>query len=388
MQLNVLVAPDKFKGTLSAEEVSDFLRQGIESAGVDAVVRSIPIADGGDGTLAVAASVGFEIVSVPSAGPLGEAREAPIAIRGREAVIELAAICGLQLLPPGSFEPERCTTLGVGLAVRAALDRDCRRITLGLGGSSSTDGGAGLLNGLGAVFYDEHHRLLAPNPSELRQLHTADLSALDARLREADMVMAVDVDSPLLGPSGSAEVFAPQKGADSESVLRLERGLRHWASVLTRIIPDLDASAPGSGAAGGVGFVGPALNASLRSGAEILLDLTGFGEALQWANLVITGEGRLDEQTLMGKGPSIIARRAAAVGVPTVAVVGSRTPSLTDAVLRQNGFDGIYALIDENAQVENDVNSSRNALRAIGARIARSYAVRARGQAQARTGSS
>jgi glycerate 2-kinase len=369
----VVLAPDKFKGSLTAAEVADALAAGLRTVRGDVAVSAVPVADGGDGTLAVAFARGYRPVDVAAADALGVPASAVIAIRGDHAIVELAAICGLQRSAESRRRPEHCTTLGLGQAVRAALDEGSTRITIGLGGSASTDGGAGLLCGLGARLLDAGGQTVAPIPAELPAVTSVDLSGLDPRLPGVDIEVAVDVHAPLLGPRGAAVVFGPQKGATSQTVQRLERAMRHWADLLNRATPHADPGLPRSGAAGGTAFATLVIGARLVDGAETLLDVVGFDDIAAGATLVITGEGRLDSQTLMGKAPAVVARRAAQLGVPCVAVVGSRASDVTDRELADHGFKEIHQLIHVAAASAHDVDVSRSALSTVGARIAHRY---------------
>lgn len=366
----VVLAPDKFKGSLSAAQVAAALSEGMHRAGLDVCTSFVPVADGGDGSLAVALASGYRTVAVDAAGPLGEPVAVPIAVRGEAAVIELASICGLQQLPGGHREPELSSTLGLGLAMRAALDAGYARLTVGLGGSSSTDGGAGMLCGLGARILDADGRPLPPRPTDMVRAAAVDLSGLHSRVRSADIAFAVDVQAPLLGDGGAAAVFGRQKGADDAAVERLEHTMRRWAEILGAVAPQADADLPGVGAAGGVAFAGVALGATLSGGADTFLDLVGFGEALEGADLVVTGEGRLDEQTLMGKAPAVIADRCAAAGISCAAVVGSRASTVADDVLHARGFTSVYELIEEESDVATSPAASRTALKSVGTRLA------------------
>jgi glycerate kinase len=366
----VVLAPDKFKGSLTAAEVVEALSNGLRAAVPDVSVTRVPIADGGDGSLEVALARGYAALSVMAAGPLGDERQVTVARSGSHAIVELAEVCGLQQLPGGMPKPEQCTTLGLGYAVRAALDAGCTEITLAVGGSASTDGGAGLLVGLGARLLDDGGRTVQPVPADLPSVATVDLSGLDPRLQSADIRIAVDVRAPLLGPDGAARVFAPQKGADAESVQRLEAAMRHWAEVLQKACRHVDARRPGMGAAGGTAFAVPALGGRLVDGAETFLDLAGYDEELAGADLVITGEGRLDRQTLMGKAPAVIARKSAAAGIPCVAVVGSLTADVPNPLLHKHGFSAVHQLVDIHPAVATDPEMTRSALTALGERIA------------------
>ncbi len=338
--MRVLIAADKFKGSLTAVEVAERLEAGLRKAAPGLVVESVPVADGGDGTVDAAVAAGFDRRLVRVTGPLGEPVTAAYALRDGTAVVEMAEASGLRHLAPGVFAPLTATTFGTGEMLRAALDAGARTIVLGVGGSATNDGGAGMLVALGARLLDGRGEPVRPGGAALAGLASADLSGLDPRLASTEIVLASDVDNPLLGPKGAAAVYGPQKGATREDVTTLDAALAHYARVLGA---GAAAEAPGAGAAGGVGFgalVG--LRASFRPGVQVLLDMLGFAEALARADLVITGEGSLDEQTLHGKAPAGVAAAARARDVDVVAVCGRLT--LPAAALAAAGIRRAYAL--------------------------------------------
>jgi glycerate kinase len=336
--VKVLVAPDKFKGSLTAAEVASAVAAGLADVHPAAEVRCLPVADGGDGTVAAAVAAGFRRVRVPARGPAGAPLTASYAVRGDTAVVELAEASGLHRLP-GPPEPLTATSAGTGDVLAAAVAAGCRRIVLGVGGSAGTDGGAGMLTALGARLLDGAGRELPRGGAALSRLASLDLSGLD--VSGVDIELASDVDNPLYGPRGAAFVYGPQKGASPGDVETLDAALRHWASIAG---PEF-ASRPGAGAAGGVGFAAMAvLGARMRPGIELLLDLLGFDAASGAASLVVTGEGSLDAQTLSGKAPAGVARAAAARGIPCVAVSGRCLLSAPD--LAAAGISAAYALTD------------------------------------------
>ncbi|WP_052397299.1 glycerate kinase [Streptomyces sp. NRRL F-5123] len=339
-QGRVLIAADKFKGSLTAVQVAEHVAAGLRAVVPGLDVTALPVADGGDGTVDAAVAAGFTRRTVRVTGPLGEPVEASYALREGTAVVEMAEASGLRHLPPGVFAPRTATTYGTGELLRAALDAGARSIVLGVGGSATTDGGAGMLAALGARLLDAHGAPVAPGGAALAGLATADLGGLDPRLAATEVVLAGDVDNPLLGPTGAAAVYGPQKGADADDVRALDAALAHYAEVLDAA--DL-AAAPGAGAAGGIGFGALlALGAAFRPGIDILLDVLGFVDALEGATLVITGEGSLDEQTLHGKAPVGVARAAAARGVPVAAVCGRL--AVPPAALAAAGITAAYPL--------------------------------------------
>lgn len=281
----VLVAADKFKGSLTAVQVAERVTAGLRRIAPDVEVETLPVADGGDGTVAAAVAAGFDRHEVRVTGPLGEQLDAAFALRDGVAVVEMAEASGLQHLPAGVFAPLTATTYGSGELLRAALDAGARSIVFGVGGSATTDGGAGMLAALGARFLDAAGRPVGPGGGGLSELATADLSGLDPRLAGAEIVLASDVDNPLTGPKGAPAVYGPQKGASPEQVEALDSALAHFAAVLEKSIGPKAAEAalaPGAGAAGGIGYgalVG--LGAGFRAGIDVMLDVLGF--APRWA---------------------------------------------------------------------------------------------------------
>ncbi|MFD0967855.1 glycerate kinase [Plantactinospora endophytica] len=354
----MLLAPDKFKGSLTAVEVVRHLTAGLRRAAPDIEVRGFPVADGGDGTLDAAVSAGFRRVPVTVAGPTGAPVKTAFGYADGVAVVELADACGLRRLPSGVPAPLRASSHGAGEVIRAALEHGCPEVVLGLGGSASTDGGAGLVAALGVRLLDERGAELPPGGAALRRLRRVDLAGLHPAVRRTRFVVAGDVDSPLLGPTGAAAVYGPQKGATDDDVLLLEAGLTRWADLAETAVRDADLLGPdgsgpgrpvsvwpGAGAAGGVGFAALAfLGARFRPGIELLLDLLGFPQAVAGADLVVTGEGSLDAQSLRGKAPVGVAGAAARAGVPTVAVAGQ--VGVGPDELRHAGIRAAYPLTD------------------------------------------
>ncbi|MFE0027459.1 glycerate kinase [Amycolatopsis sp. NPDC059021] len=365
---HVLVAPDKFKGSLTATEVADAVAAGIGSVVPGVPVRTLPVADGGDGTVAAAVAAGFRRVDVPARGPTGQRITASFALSGDTAVVELAEASGLHRLPGDVPAPLTASSAGTGDLIAAAIRSGARRIVLGVGGSACTDGGAGLLTALGARLLDSSGAELSPGGAALRELHRLELSDLDPALSEVDIELASDVDNPLLGPHGAAAVYGPQKGAGPAAIRVLEDGLRRWAEVAG----PADAARPGAGAAGGVGFAALAvLHARRRPGIELLTELLGFDDALRDARLVVTGEGSLDEQTLRGKAPAGVAAKARKAAVPVVAVAGRCL--LTPAALRDSGFEAAYALTDAEPDPARCIAAAGPLLTRVSARLAEDW---------------
>ena len=344
--MRIVVAPDKFKGSLSAPEVARHLAAGLTSMGGGIDVVCVPVADGGEGTLDASLGAGYQELTVAVTGPTGQPLDASFGVRGRRAVIEMALASGLAVLPAGVPKARAATSRGTGELIRAALGNGCRDIVLGIGGSASTDGGAGLLAALGVRFLDADERTLPDGGVHLNRLARVDLSGLDPRVAQARFVLASDVGNPLLGERGAAAVFGPQKGASAQDVAELESALTRLAEILGHEAQAPDAaSAPGSGAAGGVGYAALAvLGAERRPGIDVVLDLTELRAKLRGASLVVTGEGSLDGQSLEGKAPLGVASAAREAGIPVWAVCGRSL--LTERELGQAGLDRVFALAD------------------------------------------
>ncbi|MGE7433533.1 glycerate kinase [Kitasatospora sp. NPDC001175] len=344
-QGHVVVAPDKFKGTLEGAEAAARIAAGIRRAAPALEVRELPVADGGEGTLAAALAAGFTGVPVKVAGPTGLPVDAAIAVRDDTAVIELAQAAGLARLPGGRTAPLTASSYGVGQLIGRAVALGVGRIVIGLGGSACTDGGAGMVQALGASLRDADGAELAPGGAALRRLAAVDLGPLVGSLTDVEVTVACDVDNPLLGPRGATAVYGPQKGAEGEDLVVLEEGLTRWAELVGAATGRDLRDAPGAGAAGGVGFAALALlGATMRPGIELLLELLGFDGAVRGARLVVTGEGCLDAQTLHGKAPAGVAAAAARAGVRVAAVAGRL--ELSKDEWRRAGFVSVIALTD------------------------------------------
>ena len=370
----VLIACDKFKGSATSQQIADALGRGLRRvAGIE--VSAIAVADGGDGTLDACDCLGYERITRTVAGPDGAPVSAQLSLdRSRHrAVIEVAAAAGLALVSrDGRIRPdaeaERATTAGVGELVLSALDEGARDVILGLGGSATTDAGAGMLMALGLDLVDASGERV----TDLRRLgdvRLIDLTTMDPRLAETRFIAATDVTNPLTGPQGAAAVYGPQKGLRHDRIDDVDRALGSFATVTEDTLGCYGASqAPGAGAAGGLGFAaGTYLGAEIVSGADLLLDLAGFDELAASADVVITGEGRLDDQTLSGKAPAVVARRARDLGKAVVAVCG--TCEATDDSPLRDTYTSIHALTDVNSDVAACIRDPLPLVTEIGARI-------------------
>ncbi|MER5860197.1 glycerate kinase [Streptomyces sp. NPDC059688] len=370
----VLIAADKFKGSLTAVQVAERVTAGLRRIVPDLEVEALPVADGGDGTVDAAVAAGFERREVRVAGPLGEEVTAAFALRGGTAVVEMAEASGLQRLPAGVFAPLTASTYGSGELLRAALDAGARTIVFGVGGSATTDGGAGMLAALGARFLDGNGEPVSPGGGGLAALARADLSGLDPRLASVELVLASDVDNPLTGPKGAPAVYGPQKGATPDDVETLDAALAHFAKVLEGEAGPRAAeyaASPGAGAAGGIGYGALLMGARFRAGIEVMLDVLGFAPALERASLVVTGEGSLDEQTLHGKAPAGVAAAARAAGKEVVAVCGRL--ALPEEALLRAGIGQAYPLTSVEPDVARCIAEAGPILEQVAARIAEDH---------------
>jgi glycerate 2-kinase len=341
--VRIVVAPDSFKGTLTAAEAADAVARGLLRGHPDAEVLTRPMADGGEGTVAAALRAGARPVTTTVSGPDGRPVRATSAVDGTTAVVELAAAAGLGLLERPA--PMTATTRGVGELLLAALDAGARRVVLGLGGSATTDAGAGLLQALGVRLLDAAGRDVPPGGAGLAVLDRIDVGTRDPRLREVTVSVATDVDNPLTGPDGAAAVYGPQKGATPEQVAELDAALVRFAAVVRRDLGiDLEGR-PAMGAAGGTAAgVAAVLTCTVGSGAELVADLVGLDAALAGADLAVTGEGSLDAQSLRGKAPAVVAARARAAGVPCVGLAGR--VALGPGELAAAGLTAAHALTE------------------------------------------
>ena len=344
----IVIAPDSFKECLAAEEVAAAMARGVRAAAPGAEVVCVPMADGGEGTVrALVAATGGALHHATVSGPLGEAVDAEFGVLGdgTTAVIEMAAASGLPLVPLGRRDPTRTTTRGTGELIRAALELGATRLILGIGGSATTDGGAGMAQALGARLLDEDGQPIDGTGAGLARLASIDVSAMDTRLRHVACDVACDVDNPLCGPRGAARVYGPQKGASPEQVAQLDASLARFADVVECDLGLDVRDAPGAGAAGGLGAGLMAfLGGRLRPGVELVIDAVRLEEKLAGADLVLVGEGRLDEQTAYGKVPVGVARLAARLGVPAVALCGSLGPGYR--AVHGEGIVACFSILD------------------------------------------
>lgn len=324
--MRVVIAPDSFKECLSAADVAAAIASGVRQALPQADIACVPMADGGEGSLdAVLDATQGERRQIDALNANGMPCQANWAWLGDgKAFIEMAAAAGLEQIPPAERKPLQASSYGVGQLIQAAVQAGARHIVLGLGGSATNDAGAGLLQALGARLLDEQGNELPAGGAALQKLARIQLHDLDPRLNDVQFEIAVDVDNPLCGPKGASAIFGPQKGASADDVAVLDAALAHFADVCARHCGKDERDIPGMGAAGGLGFaIKTCFNASFRPGVELMAELSGLAAAMQGADLVFTGEGRMDAQTLLGKTPAGVARYARRDGIPVIAIVGS-----------------------------------------------------------------
>lgn len=359
--MKIVIAPDSYKESLSALEVATAIEAGFREIFPSAQYVKLPVADGGEGTVeAMVAATQGRIVHVPVTGPLGERVDGFYGLSGdeRSAFIEMAAASGLELVAPSQRNPLKTTSWGTGELIRHALDVGVKHIIIGIGGSATNDGGAGMAQALGAALVDEQGQAIGPGGGELEKLARIDLSGLDPRLSDCRIEVACDVTNPLIGDDGASAVFGPQKGATPEMIASLDRGLDHYAKTIARDL-DLDVlDLAGGGAAGGMGAALYAFcGAQLRQGIEIVTDALHLDEQVADADLVITGEGRIDSQTIHGKVPVGVAKVAKRYNKPVIGIAGSLTADV--GVVHDHGIDAVFSVIYTVCSLEEALESAR-----------------------------
>jgi len=344
--MKIVIAPDSFKDSISAQSAADAIAQGWKEVWPDAQIITCPMADGGEGTVAaVLAACGGERQRAEVRGPLGETAYASWGWLpdSHTAIIEMAEASGLQLVPVDKRDACISSTYGTGQLIRAALDEGAQRIILAIGGSATNDGGAGAMQALGVQLLDGHGQELVPGGLALANLWRIDLSGLDPRLAQVRFDIAADVNNPLCGEQGASAIFGPQKGASPEQVKLLDKALGLFANHCAKALGHDVRDEPGSGAAGGLGFAAKAfLGAQFKPGVEVVAELVGLAQAVEGADLVITGEGRFDAQTLRGKTPFGVAQIAREKGVPVIAIAGTLGEDYQD--LYKHGIDAAFSL--------------------------------------------
>jgi glycerate kinase len=382
--MRIVIAPNAFKGSLSAQDAASAIAEGVRAAAPDAELVMLPIADGGDGTVdAMVAATNGELRTLRVRGPLGDPVDAPYGLidSGATAVIEMAKAAGLALLPPDKRDPRVTTTYGVGELLQHAYDAGARHFIVGIGGSATNDGGAGMAQALGYHLLDDQGHELPPGGLALKRLARIHVGGVHANWSEAEVDVACDVSNPLTGPNGASAVYGPQKGATPEMVAELDAALKRLAEVIRRDLGVDVEQLPGAGAAGGLGGGLVAFaDGRLRPGAEMVMDALKLDDKLQAADLVITGEGRLDSQTArFGKGPAAVARHAKNAGIPVVGIAGGLADEAELGLL----FDGLMATVVEPCSLEQAIAQARPLLARAATRAMRLVLTRKRGRSLA-----
>jgi glycerate 2-kinase len=352
--MRIIIAPDSFKGSLTAWEVAERIESGIYQVWPEAEVIKIPIADGGEGTVqALVRATQGTIVPMDVLGPLGNTTQAYFGILGdgETAVVEMAVASGLPLVSKEKRNPLITTTYGTGQLIKGALDKGCKKLIIGIGGSATNDGGAGMAQALGAKLLDEQGRELGFGGGQLVKLASIDGSSVDPHIHDMEIVVACDVDNPLCGVRGASAVYGPQKGATVDMIGELDAALHHYSEIVQRDLGKAVRDIPGAGAAGGLGAGLIAfLGANLRPGIDIVLEATDFITKVSTADLVITGEGKMDSQTACGKAPVGVARAAKQFGVPVIAIAGGIGDDAD--VLCDHGIDACIDIVPYPMELE------------------------------------
>ncbi|MCK4418533.1 glycerate kinase [Candidatus Aerophobetes bacterium] len=346
--MKIVVAPDSFKESLRAKEVAEIIEEGIKRVFPQVEVIKVPLADGGEGTIeAILEARGGKVISQEVASPLGERIKAHFGILddGFTGIVEMAQASGLSLVPQSQRNPLLTTTYGTGELIKATLDRGCKRIIVGIGGSATVDGGAGMVQALGANLLNGKGKQISFGGGSLGEIVSIDMSSLDSRVKNTEVLVASDVDNPLCGPKGAARVYGPQKGATPEMVKTLEKNLAHFAMMIKKYLNKEVKNIPGAGAAGGLGAGLIAfLGAELRPGIKLMIEASRLEERIKGADLVISGEGRIDEQTVYGKTPVGVAEMAKKEKIPVI-IIGGEIRGDVEA-LYERGVDAVVSCID------------------------------------------
>jgi len=377
-ELKIVIAPDSFKESLTALEVANAIEWGFKRVFPDASYVKVPLADGGEGTVqAMVDACGGDIIKLAVSGPLGVEVEAFYGLLGdgKTAVIEMAAASGLHLVPIEKRNPLLTSSFGTGELILDALNKGARKIILGLGGRATNDGGAGMMTALGARFLTDAGQLIGDGGQGLAAIAHIDISQLDTRLADTRFDVASDVDNPLCGSKGASAIFGPQKGATHEMVKQLDSNLDHYAKQLKVLIGKDVRDIEGAGAAGGMGAAVLAfLSARLRPGIEIVMETVGLAEKVAGANLVITGEGRIDSQTIHGKTPVGVARVAKAAGCRVIGIAGSLSDN--HAIVYEHGFDAVFSIVPAPMDLQEALRTGAENLTAFSTNLALALAMK------------
>jgi glycerate kinase len=371
--MKIVLAPDSFKGSLTAKEACDAMEEGIRRVLPNAEIVKVPMADGGEGTVqSLVEATDGQIYQATVQDPLGNQIRAKYGILGDKetAVIEMAEASGLYLIPEAQRNPLVTSTYGTGELIRDALNRGCRKFILGIGGSATNDGGAGMAQALGVSLLGKYGKELPVGGGSLDRLHDINMSGLDPRIKECTFIAACDVDNPLCGPTGASHVFGPQKGASPEMVRTLDNNLEHFAEMVEKHVGTPVKNLPGAGAAGGLGAgIIAFLNGALQTGVEIIIEATRLEEKIQGADFILSGEGRCDFQTQMGKTPFGVARTAQKAGIPVVLIAGSVGEGVE--VLYKHGVTSVFSMVNGPMSLDEAMLHSKKLLTDAAERIIR-----------------
>lgn len=373
--MHIVIAPDSFKESLSALEIANIVEQGFQSVFPDATFSKIPVADGGEGTLqAIVDAKKGRFITVEVNDPLQRKVTAHYGLVDDDsvAIIEMATASGLTLLSVDERNPLITTTYGTGELIRHALDHGARKIILAIGGSATNDGGVGMLQALGAQFLDHNQQTLSVGGAALQQLHSIDLSNFDPRIQSCEFEIACDVDNPLVGERGASAIFGPQKGATENDVQTLDAALDHYADITTALFNEDHRFAHGAGAAGGMGFAALVfLKGQLKPGIRIVMDIVNLADAVQHADLVITGEGKIDRQTIFGKTPIGVAKTAKKFNKPVIGIAGSLGQDAYH--VHDHGIDAIFTVTQRPETLEKALKDTADNLLSLSRNIATLY---------------
>jgi glycerate 2-kinase len=373
--MKIVIAPDSFKGSLSAVEAAQAIEGGIQKAFPDSNTLCLPVADGGEGTLdTLVSSTNGQKVPVLVTGPLGQKVEAEYGILGdgKTCVIEMARASGISLIPREKLNPLKATTYGTGELIKQALNDGFTSFILALGGSATNDGGAGMLQALGLTLLDEHGNRISTGGAELKKISSIDISQFDERIQGCKFLIASDVENPLIGPQGASHVFGAQKGATPEMVQILDICLTHWADEVEKVTGVHLHDLPGAGAAGGIGGAFQAFFPSrMRRGIDIVIEHTGLHKALKGADLVITGEGQVDFQTASGKTPMGVAQAAKIQNIPTIILAGSIGIGID--VLYQYGIVSVNSIMNKPMTLNEAIENAADLLAQSAEQVVRSF---------------
>jgi glycerate kinase len=363
--MKIVVAPDSFKGSLTAIEVSVAIEQGIREVFPEAEVIKIPIADGGEGTVqCLVNATGGKILEEKVIGPLGNEVLAFYGILGdrKTAIVEMAAASGLILIPESKRNPLVTTTYGTGQLIKAVLDQGCRKMIIGIGGSATNDGGAGMVQALGVKLLDQEGKEVGFGGGELKKIVKIDISCMDNRLSDTKVLVASDVNNPLCGPQGASKIYGPQKGATPEVIEELDKSLSYFAELIKRDLNKEVKDIPGAGAAGGLGAGLMAfLNAELRPGIEIIIEIVKIEQIIRESDLLITGEGRIDAQSVFGKVPFGLGKMAKKYNVPVIAIVGEIGEGFSQ--IYEYGINSIMSIISKAISIDEAMQMSKSLLK-------------------------